>query len=226
MQIEFPWRMLLNFHCQVQQENGQLHQSNGAFPSANAKSTDWPCWHTWEPQNHPRRRRAPVLWQWIAWSRKTLLFHHTIKLGCSGQLWERVLRQHFFKITRCFLSNIHNSRRSLAHNHLHNSSGLRTTPEQKTRNLFQKFQRTEFQPMLCLNWLWNISRQYFFADFYWYPNIVLVFPFQSFPTAIRTKPSEKITVWGSHRFISKICAYGCCPCFPAGQRCNQEIWTP
>ena len=149
-----------------------------------------------------------------------------MKLRCSGGLWEIVLRRHLFYITRCFLSSIHNSRWSLAHKHSHNSSGLRTTPEQETKNLFQIIQGTEFEPILCHNWLWNSSAQCFEADFYWCSKIVLLFSFLSVPTATCTKPRQNIAVWGSWRNISEICAYGCCPCFPAGQSCNQGVWTP
>ena len=66
LQIEFPMECCWTYIARCNQENGQPHQSNGSFPYSNAKNINWRCWHTWEPQNHPRRRRVPVFWQWIA----------------------------------------------------------------------------------------------------------------------------------------------------------------
>ena len=40
LQIEFPWRVLLNFHCQMQPGKWSTDQSKDAFPYANAKNTD------------------------------------------------------------------------------------------------------------------------------------------------------------------------------------------
>ena len=143
-----PWRVLLNFHCQVGATRKMVHRIRATAhfhiptPKILTDVADTP-----KPQNHPQRRRVHLLWQGLVWSGKNTHFHHT-KLGCSGGLRDGTATAPF----------LHRPKFSIKYTQFTVKSGLQTLTQflwfkhySRTRNLFQIFQGTEFEPVFCHN---------------------------------------------------------------------------
>ena len=218
-----PWRVPVNFRCN--QEVGKPHQGNGIFPYANARNTDCRCCYLWQPLiTHGGEE---FLYDDGGWHDLEILpiFATPWNLGvlensgrwyCDGTfgISPDVFYQVYIIHGETPLTNTYVI--PLLYALLLNKEQLTYSSLSKALNFRASSVTIDFE-IAVGNCLKKIASDVEISFCY--------FPFFQSLLQLVTNHGKKSRYGEAEVFLSDVCAYGRCPCVPAGQRCNQGIWT-